>query len=147
LNLTARLQLGRYSTSLGTYVRPDGAIDYSASGSTFLYMGSFGGFQPQQIGVRMARYVVRGVVRDAVGHPIEGVALDLSGEVVYTNSAGEFFLRVKHPARYTLKVLTEEFLFPGRWEIVAAPADVTAAEERRATLVQITLQSVNGTAP
>src|SRR6476646_11792760 len=50
LNLTARLQLGRYSTNLGTYVRPDGAVDYSASGSTFLYMGAFGGVQPQQLG-------------------------------------------------------------------------------------------------
>src|SRR5919107_5678433 len=45
LNVTARLQLGSYSTSLGTYVRPDGTVDYSASGSTFLYMGSFGGAQ------------------------------------------------------------------------------------------------------
>ncbi|MEO6058075.1 MAG: hypothetical protein ABIQ49_14705, partial [Gemmatimonadales bacterium] len=58
LNLTARLQLGRYSTNVGTYVRPDGAVDYSASGSTFLYMGSFGGVQPQQLGQSLGRYVV-----------------------------------------------------------------------------------------
>lgn len=140
LNLTARLQLGRYSTSLGTYVRPDGAVDYSASGSTFLYMGSFGGAQPQQIGTGMAQYVVRGKVRDDSGNPVEGAAVELSGEVVFTNSSGEFLLRVKRPNRYTLTVLPAEFLLPGVWEIVSAPSEVTASVEERATLVEIVLR-------
>ena len=78
--------------------------------------------------------------------PIEGAALDLSGEVVYTNSAGEFFLRVKHPARYSVKVLLEEFLLPGRWEIAAAPTDVTAADEGRAVPLPITLRPLTGEA-
>lgn len=147
LNLTARLQLGSYSTSLGTYVRPDGAVDYSASGSTFLYMGSFGGVQPQQLGGRMARYVVRGMVRDDEGNPIEGAALDLGGEVVFTNSSGEFFLRAKYPRRYSVTVLTEEFLLPGRWEVVSAPSDVTAADEIRAGRIEIILHQAQSTAP
>ena len=140
LNLTARLQLGSYSTSLGTYVRPDGAVDYSASGSTFLYMGTFGGVQPQQIGGGMARYVVRGSVRDEVGNPVEGAALDLNGAVVYTNSAGEFFLRGKHPQQYIVKVLLGEFLLPGDWEVVSATSSVTAADERRAVPLVIVLR-------
>ena len=87
LTLTARLQLGKYSTSVGTYVQPDGSVDYSASGSTFLYMGSFGGAQPQQVGGRMARYVIRGVVRDEDGLGVEGAAVEIGGEVVFTNSS------------------------------------------------------------
>jgi hypothetical protein len=141
LNLTARLQLGSYSTNLGTYVRPDGAVDYSASGSTFLYLGSFGGAQPQQIGGRMARYVIRGTVRDQAGNPIEGAALDLGGEVIFTNSSGEFFLRAKHPRRFSLKILPDEFLLPGRWEVVSAPGEVTASEENRPALIEIVLRS------
>ena len=115
LNLTARLQLGNYSTSLGTYVREDGAVDYSASGSTFLYMGGLGGIQPQQVGTggSMGRYVVRGVVRDELGQPVEGAALAVGGEVVFTNSVGEFFVRVRSPRQYDLSVRLEEFLFPG----------------------------------
>jgi hypothetical protein len=147
LNLTARLQLGRYSTSLGTYVRPDGAVDYSASGSTFLYMGSFGGVQPQQVGGRMTRYIIRGTVRDGEGTPIEGAALDLGGEIVYTNSNGEFFLRVKYPRHTPLKVLMEEFLLPGQWEIVSAPNDVAASEESRAGQVEIILRRAPPAAP
>lgn len=140
LNLTARLQLGSYSTNLGTYVRPDGTVDYSASGSTFLYMGSFGGIQPQQIGGAMARYVVQGTVRDESGNPVEGAAVKLNDGVVYTNSTGEFFIRVKHPEHYTLAVATEEFLLPGRWEVVSAPTTVVAMNEKQVTAVEIVLR-------
>jgi hypothetical protein len=140
LNLTARLQLGNYSTNLGTYVRPDGAVEYSATGSTFLYMGSFGGVQPQQLGVTIARYVVRGIVRDDQGNRIEGAALDLSGQVVFTNSSGEFLLRGKGPRKYALTVQPGEFLLPGLWEVVSAPSEVTAVEESRSALVEIVLR-------
>jgi hypothetical protein len=140
LNLTARLQLGSYSTSVGTHVRPDGAVDYSASGRTFLYMGTFGGAQPQQIGGRMARYVIRGSVRDENGNPIEGAALDLGGDVVYTNGAGEFFLRTKLPREFSVKVLTDDFLLPGQWEVMSAPEAVTATDEKRASPVVILLR-------
>jgi hypothetical protein len=140
LNLTARLQLGNYSTSVGTYVRPDGAVDYSASGSTFLYLGTFGGAQPQRIGGPLGRYVVRGIVRDALGSPIEGAAVGLNGDVVYTNSAGEFFLRARRPEQYSVKVLVEEFLLPGRWEVVSAPDEATATDEKTAVSIKITLR-------
>jgi hypothetical protein len=140
LNLTARLQLGGYSTNLGTYVRPDGTVDYSASGSTFLYMGSFGGIQPQQIGGTMARYVVQGTVRDESGNPVDGAAVKLNDQVVYTNSAGEFFVRVKHPDHYTLAVATEEFLLPGKWEVVSAPTTVVATNEKQVSAVEIVLR-------
>jgi hypothetical protein len=140
LNLTARLQLGSYSTSIGTYVRPDGAVDYSASGSTFLYMGTFGGAQPQQIGRRMGRYVLQGSVRDDHGNPVEGAAVELNAEVVYTNSSGEFFLRANHPQQYRVKILLGEFLLPGEWEIVTAPEKATASDERRAVPLTIVLR-------
>ena len=140
LNLTARLQLGSYSTSVGTYLRPDGSIDYSASGSTFLYMGSLGGAAPQQIGPRMSRYVVRGRVRDEAGNPVEGAAVDVGGQLVYTNSSGEFFLRASHPQLFPLAVRTAEFLLPGEWQVVSAPAQVTAAEEEKSAAVDIVLR-------
>ena len=140
LNLTARLQLGKYSTNLGTYVQPDGSVDYAASGSTFLYMGSFGGAQPQQLGGRMSRYVVRGSVRDDEGNPVEGAALDIGGQLVFTNSGGEFFLRIGRPSSALLTVLTAEFLLPGQWEVVSAPAQVRAGPENSARGIEIVLR-------
>jgi len=143
LNLTARLQLGSYSTNLGTYIRPDGAVDYSASGSTFLYLGSYGGVQPQRIGgVSIGRYVVRGSVRSVEGVPVEGAALDLGGNVVFTNSLGEFFFRDGRPRTSPLTVLTQDFLFPGEWEVVSAPVAVRAEVESKSRPVEILLRRV-----
>jgi hypothetical protein len=142
LNLTARLQLGRYSTNLGTYVLPDGSVDYSASGSTFLYMGAFGGVQPQQIGQSLGRYVVRGVVHDEDGAPVEGAAIRLGGEMAFTNSHGEFFVRVRRPQRYQVTVPLEEFLLPGQWEVAAAPTEAIAEPEDGARGIEIVLRRV-----
>ena len=140
LNLTARLQLGRYSTSVGTYVRPDGAVDYSASGSTFLYMGEFGGVQPLQVGQSLGRYVVRGVVRDEAGGPVEGAAIQLGSDMAFTNSRGEFFVRARRPQRYPVAIALEEFLLPGHWSVVTAPSDAVAEPEDRARGIEIILR-------
>jgi hypothetical protein len=143
LNLTARLQLGSYSTSIGTYIQPDGSVDYAASGSTFLYMGAYGGIQPNRVGaISMGRYVVRGTVTDESGLPIEGAALDVGGEIAFTDSRGAFFLRVRHPKAHELRVRTEEFLLPGNWEVVSAPAEVTAEPEDGARGITIVLRKV-----
>jgi hypothetical protein len=92
-------------------------------------MGSFGGMQPQQLGGRMARYVVRGTVMDENGNPVEGAAIEIGADVVFSNSAGQFFHRLGRPGRSTVKVLTAEFLLPGQWEVVSAPAEAVAGSE------------------
>ena len=78
--------------------------------------------------------------RDESGNPVDGAAVKLNDEVVYTNSAGEFFVRVKHPEHYTLTVATEEFLLPGRWEVVSAPGTVVASNEKQISAVEIVLR-------
>ncbi len=144
LSLTARLQLGRYSTSLGTYVQPDGRVDYAANAGTFLYLGEFG-VQPQRIGGGgIARYLVRGRVVDDAGAAVEGAAVDLGGEVVFTNSRGEFSLRTPRPARYSVEVKLDEFLLPGAWTVRSAPPAATAAAEERAGMIEIILENANG---
>lgn len=149
LNITARLQLGRYSTSFGTYVQPDGSVDYAASGSTFLYMGQMGGVQPQRIGGGggIARYVVRGRVLDETGQPVEGAAVDFGGQAVFTDSRGEFLLRTPHPQRFHPQVLLDQFLLPGHWRLVTEPDEVTAEPEDRAHPVEIRLERVAPPSP
>ena len=130
VSLVARLQLGRYSTNLGTYVQPDGSVDYAASGSTFLYMGELGGVQPQRLGGGgIARYVVRGRVLDELGQPVEGAAIDFDGQVVFTNSRGEFQLRLRQPRRLEPRVLLNDFLLPGRWRCASCPTGCRAKPE------------------
>jgi len=147
LNLTARLQLGRYSTSFGTYVRPDGAVDYSANGSTFLYMGGWTGAEPVPTGAgSIARYLVRGTVQDELGTPVEGAALDIGGQLVFTNASGAFFLRTNHPRRLDLAVRLDEFLLPGRWQLVSAPDAVDARSEGDAPMLAVVLRRIGAPA-
>jgi outer membrane protein OmpA-like peptidoglycan-associated protein len=144
LNLTARLQLGRYSTSFGTYVRPDGAVDYSANGSTFLYTGGWTGAEVVPTGSgSIARYLVRGTVRDEHGAPVEGAALDIGGQVVFANASGAFFLRTNRPRRFPLIVRLDEFLLPGRWALVSAPDLVEARGERDAPELEVVLHRID----
>ena len=142
VSLVARLQLGRYSTNLGTYVQPDGSVDYAASGSTFLYMGELGGVQPQRLGGGggIARYVVRGRVLDEVGQPVEGAAIDFDGQVVFTNSRGEFQLRLRQPRRLEPRVLLDDFLLPGRWRVRQLPDRVQGEPEDRSHPIEIRLE-------
>ncbi len=142
--LTARLQLGRYSTSIGTVVKPDGSVDYQASGSTFLYLGDFGGAQPQLIGTgaRLDHFVLRGHVEDELGAPVEGAAIDLDGDVAYTDSQGNFLVRAPRPKRYAVRVRLEDFLLPGTWEVIDAPAQAQAGSEGRDQPLQVRLRRV-----
>src|SRR6185436_11844036 len=70
LTLTVRLQLGNSSANIGTAIDPFGRVTYSASGSTYLYVGEMAtGIQP--ITIRFERYVIRGIVEDVNGAPVD----------------------------------------------------------------------------
>lgn len=142
LSLSARIQLGRYSTNLNTVFQPDGSVNYTASASTFLYFGQFGGMQPNLVSGQIGRFMIKGRVLDADGQPIDGAALDFDGAVTFTNPEGQFQLRVNRPRDYKLTVLLGEFLLPGKWEVVSAPAAITAAPEQRAGSTDIVLRRV-----
>lgn len=139
LNLTIRLQIGNSSASIGSSLDPFGRVTYSASGSTYLYVGEVpSGLQP--IAVRFERYVIRGMVVDERGNPIGGAAIDLGGELAMTNSRGEFFLRVKNKRAVPVKLAFDDFLAVGDFEVVSAPTTVMPEEEERAGSVRIVVR-------
>lgn len=139
LTLTVRLQLGNSSASIGTAIDPFGHVTYSASGSTYLYIGELApGVQP--ITVRFERYVVRGFVQDEAGHAIEGAAIDVGGALALTNSRGEFFVRTKTRRPVPLRVSFDDFLAIGAYAVLSAPASVTPEDEDHAGPVQIILR-------
>lgn len=142
LSLTARLQLGRYSTSVNTVIQPDGSVNYLATASTFLYLSQFGGMQPNLISPQIGKFVIVGRVMDDQGQPVDGAALDFDGNVTFTNPDGQFLIRLGRPRDYKLTILFSEFLAPGRWELVSAPAGLRALPEDRVTSADIVLHRV-----
>lgn len=141
LTLSARLQLGSYTTRLATYIQPDGSVNYSASGSRFLYLGDFGGLAPRGAQSRpLDRFVVHGMVVDESGAPVDGAAIALDGDMAYSNAQGEFLVRIGRPKRMTVTVKLDEFLLPGTWEVVSAPEAVQAAREGQEEVVRVVLR-------
>jgi len=144
IGLNARLQLGAYALTFGSFVTPDGKVHYSAQGSTFYYRGGAGGGSATSLNTtgRVARFVVTGRVVDEKGTPVDGAAVEVGGELVYTDSRGRFFVRRTTNGAVAIRVVLDDFLTPGTFELVEAPSTATPARDDRATLLTIVLRRV-----
>ena len=91
----------------------------------------------------MAKNIVRGHVVDEADRPIAGAALEIDKELVLTDSTGGFFLRTKKAREVALKVLADQFLTPGLFEVVSAPATVQSEREEIAEEVTIVVRRVS----
>jgi hypothetical protein len=98
--------------------------------------------QPNLVQTQLGRFVIHGRVVDDTGQPVDGAAIEFSGELAFSNSEGQFLLRVGRPRDYNVIVRFDEFLLPGRWEVLSAPATVKALPEARATSFDVVLRRV-----
>ena len=145
LMLHARVQApGGVQANLGSYVGPDGAVRYTVYASQYFYGGSKGQAEPEG---RLYSNLIRGRVQDVTGGPIAGAALHIDKETVFTDSKGEFFLRVKKRREYSLAVAADEFLTPGRYDVISAPATVEAQPEEKAGTILVVVERVAGLEP
>src|SRR5262249_24548183 len=123
-----------------TFRSPDGRLRYTASISTLLARGPHARASEAQA-YRMPGYVVRGHVRDVSGAPIEGAAVRIGNDIVYSNAAGEFLVREKRAGLLPLQVVLQEFTNPVSFTVVSAPATVLPATEDSAPDVVIVLRA------
>lgn len=143
IGLNARLQLGTYALTLGSFVTPDGKVHYSAQGSTFFYRGFNGVPTPAAAAsVRVASFMVKGRVVGEDGAPVEGAALEVGGALVYSDSKGNFFHRrpTRHPL--SIRVVPDEFLSPGTFAVVEAPETATPDRDGRAKPITVVVKRV-----
>ena len=83
-----------------------------------------------------ARYVVRGVVTDAAGNPVEGAAIRVGKVEVYSNGRGEFLVRSTSKKPAVIEIVPEDFLAVGTWKRMQ-PISVTPAEEGSAPAIVV----------
>src|SRR2546427_4856064 len=81
--------------------------------------------------------LVGGGVSDEDGPPVAGAGLRIDGELVFSDSGGAFFLRRKKAKLYPLEVLPNQFMLPGRFEVVSAPEVVRAEREQMAEIYEV----------
>lgn len=128
LTVSLKLKLwGNVQVNGDTFRSSDGRLRYSAGASTLLVHNFQHGANSETFS--FPKYVVRGHVRDEGGAPIEGAALRISDQLVYTNAFGEFILRQTKAGPLRFEVVLPEFLNALTFKVVTAPASVTAEPE------------------
>ena len=150
LSISLRIKLfGNFQVNGDTFRSADGRLRYSAGASTLLVHNfQHGGSSNDTF--NFSKYIVRGHVRDESGAPIEGAALRIGDELVYSNAFGEFMARQKKAGQLRLEVVLPEFLNGLSFRVVAAPPTVTAEPEDSAHDVLVVLSPVfrpKGSAP
>jgi hypothetical protein len=116
-----------------------GRLRYTSYANSFLY--PHGSRQERGRGrPKLPVYVVRGTVMDDQARPIRGAALEIDGQLVFTDSRGEFLLRVKKAKPYSLAVLPDQFMFQDRYEVITAPTAVRGEREEMAKSYEIILR-------
>jgi len=143
LTVNAAVQVvGAFQITGGTNVAPDGHLRYSIGASTFLYRDrSFYG-HGGEASYSFPKYLVQGVVRDSEGSPVAGAAVHVGAELAYTDDSGHFEVRFRRATPVKLRVATDEFLIPGRFEVVEAPASVQPDPERQPASIVIVIRRV-----
>jgi hypothetical protein len=90
----------------------------------------------------IAKFLVEGTVKDEQGDPVEGAALRIGKEVVYSDSTGVFLVRMGKHGPFPLAVVPDEFIANGVYEAVSAPSTVRAEADDAASNVEIVIRRV-----
>lgn len=134
---------GPFQLTAASNVAPDGHMRYSFGASTYLYRmrGMILSAQSAD-SFSMAKYLIRGTVEDDQGMPIEGAALRIGHQLLYTDSTGRFQARFSRRGPFPLTVVPEEFLTSTMYRAVSAPPEAKAETDEAAPDLQITVRVV-----
>ena len=129
---TVQVSLRIHDTALNfqTNVDPMMRVTYTAYASSYVQGPLAGVATNNHSHSSGGKFVIAGAVIDEHGRPVEGAAIQFQGRaVVYSDSQGKFFTRVKHNKPSALVVLVREFAAPGRWAVIACPVDAAPGTE------------------
>jgi hypothetical protein len=140
LNASVRL-VGPMQLTAASNVDPTGHLRYTFGLSTYLYRIN-GMMSAHSETFSIAKFVVQGVVRDDQGNPVEGAALRIGKEVVYSDSTGAFLARMGKHGPFPLSVVPDEFITNGLYEAVSAPSTVRAETDDTAVNLEIVIRRV-----
>ena len=136
LNFALRVS-GPLQVTGSTNVAPDGRLRYTFGLNTYIYRERGMWRSPDNDSFSFPKYVVLGVVHDIDGNPVEGAAILLGRELVYSNDSGEFMLRLRKTKEVPLKVELNQFLTGGTFEVVKSPLTAKPQTEEQAQKVEV----------
>jgi hypothetical protein len=112
-----------------TFRSADGHLRYTTSADTLLTtrFGAIG--SNGEDAFKRLHFLVRGHVQDEMGTRIEGAAIRIGEQLVFTNADGEFFIRRNKAGALALEVVLTEFLNSAPFHLVSAPTSVKVYPE------------------
>jgi len=140
LNASVRV-IGPMQITAASNVDPTGHLRYTFGMSTYVYRMS-GMVSSHSETFSIAKFMVQGVVKDEQGNPVEGAALRIGKEVVYSDSTGAFLARMGKHGPFPLSVVPDEFITNGVYETVSAPSTVRAETDDSAANLEIVIRRV-----
>jgi hypothetical protein len=144
-NVSLRFRLfGNLEVAAHTNVTPEGKLKYTASTGDYFYR--YAGLEAGSPNLKISDWVVKGTVRDEEGNPIAGAALQVDGKIAFTDSKGEFLVRLPKREKVQFTVLLNDFLVAKQYEVLSAPATVESAREDNARPVTVILKRITDTA-
>jgi len=140
LNAAVRV-VGPMQITAASNVDPRGHLRYTFGMSTYLYRMS-GMMSSHSETFSIAKFLVQGIVKDDQGNPVEGAALRIGKEVIYSDSSGAFLARMSKHGPFPLSIVPDEFIANGVYETVSAPSTVRADIDDAAGNVEIVIRRV-----
>lgn len=142
LNAGVRV-VGPMQMTVASNVDPKGHLRYTFGMSTYLYRmnGMISTSRSETFSI--AKFVVQGTVKDDQGNPVEGAALRIGKEVVYSDSTGLFLVRMSKHGPFPLAIVPDEFIANGVYEAMTAPPSVRAEADDAAANVEIVIRRVS----
>ncbi len=141
ISISLRVRLFRsLQVNAQTFRSGDGHLRYTASGDTLLTTKFRAAGSNGEDSFKHLRYTVRGHVQDQTGRPIEGAAIRIGEQLVFTSEDGKFFVRRNKAGNLTLEVVLTEFLNSTPFHLVLAPSSVRVFPEALAPDIEIVLE-------
>ena len=141
ISISLRVRLFRsLQVNAQTFRSGDGHLRYTASGDTLLTTKFRAAGSNGEDSFKHLRYMVRGHVQDQTGRPIEGAAIRIGEQLVFTSEDGKFFVRRNKAGNLTLEVVLTEFLNSTPFHLVLAPSSVRVFPEALAPDIEIVLE-------
>jgi hypothetical protein len=81
------------------------------------------------LATRWVGFLIRGIVQDKNGTIVQGAAVRVGKQLVFSNSSGVVFSRLKKGHAVTVVASPDDFAAPGQWRAVSAAQTITPVPE------------------
>ncbi len=133
MDLSGHVNLGRWQLSMHTYIQPNGAKLYEYEVKTFFFHPTAGGIiqaPDPHASTDFPSFLIAGrVTLEETGKPLADIPIRIGDEIVYSDEAGNFSLRVTHKHVYNVQPMLDHQIGAYYYEQVSGSSTVMAGTD------------------